>query len=155
MGTSGATLGRIGCLVTSISMLIAKSGVPTNNVGASFNPGTFVKALNKVGGIDGNGNLSWYSVEKVVPKFQYVGNANVRGKTQAEKIKIAKNLTSQGYYLVAEVKGATEDNQHWVAVDKVLDNSIIIMDPGYGKTKLWDSFYPVNKTTQFAYFKAA
>ena len=57
MGTSGETLGKIGCLVTSVSMLIAKSGVPTNNVGATFNPGTFTKALNKVGGIDGNGNF--------------------------------------------------------------------------------------------------
>ena len=153
MGTSGSTLGKIGCLATSVSMLIAKSGVPTTKISGSFNPGSFVKAMNKVGGIDGNGNYQWYKTSSVVPNFQYVSSQYVKGKSKAEKLKIAKDLTSKGYYVVAEVKGATPGNQHWVAVDRVNDNSLVIMDPGYGKTKLWDNFYKVDKTSTFAYFK--
>ena len=77
------------------------------------------------------------------------------GKTKADKLKIVKDLTSKGYYVVAEVKGATPGNQHWVAIDRVNNDSMVIMDPGYGKTRLWDNFYKVDKTSTFAYFKVA
>ena len=155
MGSSGKTLGDIGCLATSVSMLIAKSGVPTTNVSGSFNPGSFVKAMNKVGGIDNQGLYQWYATSKVVPKFQHVGRISVSGKSKAEKLKTAKDLTSKGYYVVAEVKGGTPGNEHWVAIDRVNNDSMVIMDPGYGKTRLWDTFYKVEKTSTFAYFKVA
>ena len=52
IGNTNSTIGNIGCLVTSIAILIEKSGVPTPNI-EPFNPGTFVEALNKNGGFDG------------------------------------------------------------------------------------------------------
>ena len=55
----------------------------------------------------------------------------------------------------AEVKGGTPGNEHWVAIDRVNNDSMVIMDPGYGKTRLWDTFYKVEKTSTFAYFKVA
>ena len=49
IGNTSSTIGGVGCLVTSVSMLIAKSGVDVN-VDGDFNPGTFVQKLNQVGG---------------------------------------------------------------------------------------------------------
>ena len=50
IGNTNSTIGNIGCLVTSIAILIEKSGVPTPNI-EPFNPGTFVEALNKNGAV--------------------------------------------------------------------------------------------------------
>ena len=55
IGTTDATIGDIGCLVTSIAIQIKKSGVPTNDI-YPFNPGTFVIALNNAYAFDSNGN---------------------------------------------------------------------------------------------------
>lgn len=151
IGNTNSTIGDIGCLVTSISILIEKSGVSTPMV--PFNPGTFVEALNKKGGFDSNGNLQYAAVNKVVPEFKYVGNVNLRNKTREEKLSIISQYYNQGYYLTVEVKGATEGNQHWVAVTGINGNSIIIVDPASDRTDMW-SAYEWSKTTQFNYFKA-
>ncbi len=151
IGNTNSTIGDIGCLVTSISILIEKSGVSTPMV--PFNPGTFVEALNKKGGFDSNGNLQYAAVNKVVPEFKYVGNVNLRNKTREEKLSIISQYYNQGYYLTVEVKGATEGNQHWVAVTGINGNNIIIVDPASDRTDMW-SAYEWSKTTQFNYFKA-
>lgn len=151
IGNTNSTIGDIGCLVTSISILIEKSGVSTPMV--PFNPGTFVEDLNKKGGFDSNGNLQYAAVNKVVPEFKYVGNVNLRNKTREEKLSIISQYYNQGYHLTVEVKGATEGNQHWVAVTGVNGNNIIIVDPASDRTDMW-SAYEWSKTTQFNYFKA-
>lgn len=151
IGNTNSTIGDIGCLVTSISILIEKSGVSTPMV--PFNPGTFVEALNKKGGFDSNGNLQYAAVNKVVPEFKYVGKVNLRNKTREEKLATISQYYNQGYYLTVEVKGATEGNQHWVAVTEINGNNIIIVDPASDRTDMW-SVYEWSKTTQFNYFKA-
>lgn len=151
IGNTNSTIGDIGCLVTSISILIEKSGVSTPMV--PFNPGTFVEALNKKGGFDSNGNLQYAAVNKVVPEFKYVGKVNLRNKTREEKLATISQYYNQGYYLTVEVKGATEGNQHWVAVTGINGNNIIIVDPASDRTDVW-SAYEWGKTTQFNYFKA-
>lgn len=151
IGNTNSTIGDIGCLVTSISILIEKSGVSTPMV--PFNPGTFVEALNKKGGFDSNGNLQYAIVNKVVPEFKYVGKVNLRNKAREEKLTTISQYYNQGYYLTVEVKGATEGNQHWVAVTGINGNNIIIVDPASDRTDMW-SAYEWSKTTQFNYFKA-
>lgn len=151
IGNTNSTIGDIGCLVTSISILIEKSGVSTPMV--PFNPGTFVEALNKKGGFDSNGNLQYATVNKVVPEFKYVGKVNLRNKAREEKLTTISQYYNQGYYLTVEVKGATEGNQHWVAVTGINGNNIIIVDPASDRTDMW-SAYEWSKTTQFNYFKA-
>ena len=152
IGHSGATIGRIGCLVTSISIQIKKSGVPTNNI-SPFNPGTFVIALNNNYGFDSSGNLSYSAVNRAVPNFKYVDRVNLRDKSKSEKLYEIRKYYEQGYYLVAEVKGATENSQHWVAIDNVSNNKILMLDPGSNAVDMWEQ-YDWNKTTQFVYFKA-
>ena len=150
VGNSSGTLGSIGCLITSISILIEKSGC--NTMIKPFNPGTFLEALNKHNGFDGSGNLQYAAVTKAVPAFKYVGNQNLRGKTKEEKLSLIKQYLDSGYYLTAEVKGATKGSQHWVAVIRVENNNVIMVDPGSNQTIMWNA-YNYEKTTQFNYFK--
>lgn len=147
IGNSGKNIGNIGCLVTSISILIEKSGANTTII--PFNPGTFVESLNKNGGFDEKGNLQYAAINKVVPNFEFVGRVELKGKLQNEKYNIIKEYQDKGYYLAIEVKGNT--GQHWVAVLNV-DNSITIADPGSDSTSLW-STYNWENTSQFVYFK--
>lgn len=147
MGNPGGTIGKIGCLVTSISMLIEKSGV--NNTIIPFNPGTFVEALNKNNGFDEKGNLQYSAINKVVLNFEYIGRIELKGKTQNEKYNKIKEYQDKGYYISVEVKENT--GQHWVAVLNV-DNTITIADPASDGTSLW-STYNWENTSQFVYFE--
>ena len=150
VGNSSGTLGSIGCLITSISILIEKSGC--NTMIQPFNPGTFLEALNKNNGFDANGNLQYAAVTKAVPSFKYVGNVNLRGKSRDEKLSLIKQYMDSGYYITAEVKGATPGHQHWVAVTNVDGSSVIMVDPGSEQTIMWNA-YNYEKTSQFNYFK--
>lgn len=150
IGNSDRTIGQVGCLVTSIAILIKKSGVPTPNI-VPFNPGTFVTALNNVYAFDG-ANLMYAPISKVVPSFQYGGKVYLTGKTKSEKLYEIKKYYENGYFIAIEVLGATDAAQHWVALDRVSNNTIIMIDPGSDSTDLWKT-YDWNSTTQFVYFK--
>ena len=152
IGNTNSTIGNIGCLVTSIAILIEKSGVPTPNI-EPFNPGTFVEVLNKNGGFDERGNLYYGPISKVVPNFKYVGNVNLRGKSRSEKLALITQYVNAGYFVTEEVKGATPGNQHWVAVTGVNGNNVIMVDPASNQTDMW-SAYECSKSSQFNYFKA-
>ena len=151
IGNTNSTIGKIGCLVTSIAILIEKSGV--NTTISPFNPGTFVETLNKNNGFDSGGNLQYVAVKKAVPGFSYVGNVNLRGKTRSEKLALITQYFNQGYFITTEVKGATPGNQHWVAVTGVDSINVMIVDPASSQTIMWNA-YEVSKTSQFNYFKA-
>lgn len=149
IGNTNSTLGQIGCLVTSISILIEKSGC--NTTITPFNPGTFLEALNTNNAFDINGNLQYAGVTKAVPNFKYGGNINLRGRSRTEKLALITQYYNQGYYLTIEVKGATPGNQHWVAITGVNGNNVNIVDPGSNGTDLWSS-YEWSKSSQFNYF---
>ncbi len=150
IGNTTATIGDIGCLITSIAIQIQRSGANTTIV--PFNPGTFVEALNSKGGFDEKGNLIYSKLSEVVPNFSFVGNINLKDKNKTDKLNLIKEYIDKGYYLTAEVLGATAGNQHWVAIIDIDDNSIKIVDPASDNTDLW-SAYEWNKTTQFNYYK--
>ena len=151
IGTTNKSIGEVGCLVTSIAILIEKSGVSTKNI-YPFNPGTFVIALNNNYGFDFYGNLQYSAISKVVPNFIYQNTVILNGKTKNEKLSEIRNYYEKGYYISVEVKGATPNNQHWVAVDSVNNNTIIMLDPASNETNMW-SKYNWEKTSQFVYFK--
>lgn len=148
LGSSSHTIRSAGCLVTSISMLIAKSGVPTVLMG-DFNPGTFVQFLNKNGGFIG-ANFVWASTSKVAPSFKHMGSVPLSGQSRAQKLSKIKEKVDEGAYVVVEVKGPT--GQHWVAVDSVSGNDVIMMDPASKETIMWNR-YPWGNTSQFHYYK--
>ena len=152
IGNTNSTIGNIGCLVTSIAILIEKSGIPTPNI-EPFNPGTFVETLNKNGGFDERGNLYYGPISKVVPNFKYIGNVNLRGKSRSEKLALITQYVNAGYFVTEEVKGATPGNQHWVAVTGVNGNNVSMVDPASNQIDMW-SAYEWSKSSQFNYFKA-
>ncbi len=151
IGNTSNTIGDIGCLVTSIAILIEKSSVNRNNINP-FNPGTFVEALNQKNGFDEKGNLRYDSINKVIPNFKYVNTINLRDKTRAEKLSLISQYVSEGYFLTVEVKGATEGSQHWVAIIGINGNNIVMVDPATNHTDMW-SAYEFSKTSQFNYFE--
>ena len=71
------------------------------------------------------------------------------GQSQSQKLETIRNLVNQGYYVVVEVKGNT--GQHWVAVDGVDGNTILMMDPASQSTNMW-SEYNWQNTSELAYF---
>ncbi len=149
MGNSGKTIKQIGCLATSVSMLIAKSGLPTNIQG-DFNPGTFVEFLNKNGGFVSGGNFVWGAATKACPGFIYQGQVNIHSYSKQQKFNKIKEMLNAGYYVVAEVKGNT--GQHWVAIDAVQGETVIMMDPGSSSTDLWGQ-YNWRNTSTLAWYK--
>lgn len=149
MGNSGKTLSQIGCLVTSVSMLIAKSGVPCSV--KPLNPGTFVEFLNKNGGINSGGNFQWGAATKAAPSFKYQGQVSVAGMSREQKLAKIKEIVNQkGVYAVAEVKGNT--GQHWVAIDGVSGSTINMMDPSSSSTDMWAQYNWANTST-IAYYR--
>ena len=152
VGNSGTTLGRIGCLVTSVAIQIARSGVPTNI--SNFNPGTFVEYLNRNGGFSAGGNFNWSAAEKAAPTFRYAGRVSLSGMTREQKLARIRQITSMaGVYAVCEVRGNT--GQHWVAIDRVDGNRIIMNDPG-GNTgnDMW-AYYNWANTSTLVYYKVS
>lgn len=149
LGGSSNTIASSGCLVTSISMLLARSGIQVN-VDGELNPGTFVNKLNQIGGLDGGGNFLWGSVTKIAPNFVYGGKVNLSGMPQYEKLNILRQYSNQGYAIVVEVKGNT--GQHWVALDKIDGDQVLMFDPASSAKVMWDQ-YPSNNTSKFAYYK--
>lgn len=126
----GSTVCGIGCLATSVSMLVANSGLKAN-VSGELNPGTFITALKSKGGFIDGGNFVWNSVSNVVPGFNYGGQITLCGMSKAQKAKKVKELLDKGYYVVMEVKGAYcgGSGQHWVAVTGVNGSTISMADP--------------------------
>lgn len=149
LGSSSRTIGSSGCLVTSVSMLIMKSGVATTI--KPFNPGTFVQALNKNGGFDG-ANFYWGKTTVVAPKFVYQDKVYILGMSKQQKFERIKSLLQQGYYVTAEVKGNT--GQHWVAIDGIKGNDVLMMDPASSNTILWNQYNPANTST-LGYYKVS
>ena len=150
LGKSQNTIGTAGCLVTSLAMQVAKSGVQTNV--SSLNPGTFVEYLNGKNVFDEYGNFTDYTaVSYVAPTFKYQNTVDVSGMSKEDKLNTIKNIVSSGAYAIAEVKGKVI-GEHWVAIDSVSGDTIKMMDPGSDATDMWKE-YNWDNTSTIVYYK--
>mgnify|MGYP004508055133 CR=1 FL=1 len=154
---SDRSIGKIGCLVTSIAMLIEKSGVlsmsplPTMVSAATFNPGTFAQALNNVNTFDSGGSLTDYrKVTQVVPKFVYQSIISLDGLSQTDKLNKISSTLNQGLYCTAHV--ISRSGTHFVALDTVEGNTIKMFDPGSNATNMWQA-YDYEETDKIVCFK--
>ena len=154
---SDRSIGKIGCLVTSIAMLIEKSGVlsmsplPTMVSAATFNPGTFAQALNNVNTFDSGGSLTDYrKVTQVVPKFVYQSIISLDGLSQTDKLNKISSTLNQGLYCTAHV--ISRSGTHFVAIDTVEGNTIKMFDPGSNATNMWQA-YDYEETDKIVCFK--
>ena len=147
IGNSGKTIKQVGCLATSVSILIAKSGVETKV--SNFNPGTFVEYLSDNGGFSGP-NFIWASATKIAPSFKFNNVYYVGGYSQQQKLNKIVELLNEGCYIAAEVKGNT--GQHWVAIDGVQGNKVLMIDPGSTSNDMWGE-YPWYNTSRLGCYK--
>lgn len=138
LGKSSRTIGSAGCLVTSISIQIARSGTKINS--SSFDPGVFVRDLNNNSGFTTDGNFRGTSYQKIVPNIVTDYYKEPSGNI-ASKAKTIKGMINDGCYVVLRVKLSApkgqprwpNEGQHWVAVvDVDENNNIYIVDPGGG-----------------------
>ena len=84
-------------------------------------------------------------------RFVFQNQFSVAGWSREAKLNKLKELLSDGHnYVVAEVKGNT--GQHWVAIDAVQGDNVVMMDPGLQATDLW-STHPWYNTSTFAYYR--
>ena len=74
--------------------------------------------------------------------------------TREQKLAKIREITSTPkVYAVAEVRGNT--GQHWVAIERVNGNTIVMNDPGGDTgTDMW-GYYNWNNTSTLAYFKVS
>lgn len=148
LGNSYTTVGKSGCLVTSISIQIMRSR--TKVTVGDFNPGVAAQKFQ----FDPFGNLYWESIKNVAPNFEYIGKVELGNESRKAQIDIVKVLLKQGYYIVANVK----NGGHWVAVTGITDSTILMSDPGhFGAGNDLYAAYPSNqpqkRLVRIAYYK--
>ncbi|MDE6708627.1 MAG: SH3 domain-containing protein [Oscillospiraceae bacterium] len=145
IGTQGETVANIGCAVTSVAMLMVKSGAVTET---DFNPAVLITYLNQNGGFSADGNLNWWVLNNYTSDFKFEKNYSLSGLTNQEKIEEVQDLLNNGYYILAQVKYG----QHFVAVDYVKNSEITMMDPGSKSTSLNEK-YGISSMTSLRLFK--
>ena len=130
LGDNG-TMGKWGCLVTSIAIQMARANV----VDSTFTPGTLRDRLEASGYISHNrelaadGNLAYAAAfsQKNSPDFYYCGAEDWTTTSFKEIAACIKHLQDEGYYVIAQVKYGG----HYVACGPVDQADVAIYDPGY------------------------
>ena len=146
-GTS--SIREAGCLVTSISMQIAKSGTKIGTLPSGysqFNPGAFVTSLNNNNGFVSEGNYSWGGYNSIAPNwgigdFVNLGISDNKKLAEAISKELLMGYGEENYqkYLVLQIHHS-KSSQHWVAVNKVENGVVLIYDPA-GKGNTLDDNY--------------
>lgn len=148
LGSSGDTLSRIGCAVTSVAILMVHSGSMSDE---DFNPGKLCNYLSANGGFDGYGNIRWAAATGMESSFTYQGGGTLSGSQSAKASEIKSYLDS-GYYAIVSVKYGG----HWVAIDHVDSNGTVYMiDPARGTNTDLFSVYSASGVGQIRLFKGA
>ncbi len=158
-----STIARSGCLVTSISILLVGSGAKKNEyLNGKFDPGVFVKGLSANGGLTSGGGVVWGGLTTYLNKFgngfKFFKDTRSDGSSfaglgqsgQAASLAGHRNL---GRYITVCVHNPSTGNTHWVAVDSVNGNDVVVCDPGYrSKTgHLYKDYSTVQRAVIFSY----
>lgn len=120
IGGTTKTVEEVGCLLTSVSIQIMRSG--TKVIVPNFDPGKAAKNF----GFTEAADFEWYTTTNVAPNFKYAGDKDVSSMSASEQIKTVSDLINQGYYLV----GAVKKYGHWIAITGVTNDTILMSDPG-------------------------
>lgn len=138
------TIRKIGCLMTSYAMVIAKSA-PTIII-PNFNPGTYTEALKANNAFTINGEMP--NGQTAIRIATGLTNVDVQGARMepkdnyGSKVEKIKTYLSNGYDVILKVKSDESaaiqkgGNSHYVVVTGVIDNDIYIADPGADVEKI-------------------
>ena len=123
--SSKSTMCSIGCLITSVTMQIARSGTIT--VESPIDPGVALKYYKFVNG----GNFVWRSTTNLAPNFEYYTAINLAGMNKESIAKKLSSYDASKYYIVLAVSKLDRNSvHHYVALDYIsTNNDIYIMDP--------------------------
>lgn len=119
------TMRGAGCLVTSIAMLLRHYDVIENVDLDAFNPWICNETLKAAGAFNSEADLIYGYVENAYPGFVYQDCIDY-------DLSALKNLMDDGYACIVKVSG----RQHYVAVNTIVDDDVVIMDPGSDATSL-------------------
>ena len=136
------TIADWGCYLVSLSMQIAKSGTATD---ADFDPWDFTTHMNKGGYMskdddsliqdDGSG------VSKFTDgKFRKKDRQEVAGKSKDDIRDMLKQALDAGLYPIVRME-LGGGGKHFVAIDKVEGDKIVMMDPGSSSDDLFDKYW--------------
>lgn len=113
----------VGCLVTSLAIVLKQSGVDTTIEG-DFNPGTFATELSRINSFSSGGALMSYDkVKQIAPSIEITTGIKYESPEQAA------DYLSQGYYIVLYVPHGS--SSHFVVLCDVDESGeLYIIDPG-------------------------
>lgn len=133
LGTSKSKMSNSGCAVTSLAIAMSCSGTPINNV-AAFNPGTFVRKINSIGGFTERGGVYWNNaaISYFAPLFRYKGGESLKNLTVKDKLEKVTNITKENNGNTAILLHFVNDKHqrgHWVVLKTISGNNFIVYDP--------------------------
>lgn len=144
LGTSGETMARSGCAVTTVAKLTVYSQSVNDD---KYDPGYLCDYLNANGGLDGSGCILW----SVAPYMTHAGRGDFSSPSKSDVISRISELMNQGYYVALCV----DNGNHYVAVLKVDSNGITMSDPAQNDTTDLFTKYPASSCDSYHYFKGA
>ena len=148
LGNSNQTLCSVGCLTTSMAILMAKSGTPLTV--SELTPAVVARNVNYTS----NGWMYWSGWEKIAPKWVVSkdtgAGVNGLGVGKKAKAKNIKSLLDESCMVTVTVKSG---EGHWVAVDYVVGDEVYIVDPADSKNRKLFSAYDVSNVTRAVCFK--
>ena len=127
------TVARVGCALTSVAKVMAYSGAVSQDTSV-FNPGVLCNYLKANGGFTSSGDIYWAKPCEYASGFTLEKWTNVSGSRE-EKISQIKSFLDSGCMVVCSVKYYG----HYVAVEKVENGKVYIMDPA--SNDITDLFY--------------
>lgn len=136
-----STICNIGCYATSTSILIMMSG--TTLLVDNFDPGVFVSHA----GFSPGGGLMWGTWYSIAPNFKVADSPRLSG-SKSQKAAQIDAWQKQGYYVMIGVR----NGGHWVAVDRVVGDTVYIFDPGHNAVDLFTD-YAVGGVTRAVLFR--
>lgn len=146
LGSSGRNMSQIGCAVTSVAINVVHSKSADEK---SFDPGKLCDYLTANSGFTSDGSIYWGKVTGLIPSFTYEGAYSLKGTTQSAKASEIAEYLNKGYVMVLSVNYSS----HWVAVDSVQGDKVIMIDPAKNSpTDLFEK-YDNSGVLQFRLFK--
>ncbi len=144
-------IGRKGCAMTSIAMVL------NYYYGGGYNPSTlnslfnFLEEKNRIRGYDRNGNVDWYAVDRLTARqvkvekkknglvvYDENWNINVSGSKPLANSMMDDYLKRCIPVIVKIITGKL--STHWVLVTGKVGNNYVIRDPGYRSKKLLSQY---------------
>lgn len=142
-----SSVGRSGCYVTSLSMILVASGLERERYEkGEFNPGIFAAELKEAGLISSGGGLDldgYVASEAGLAIDERIDGADFDPLPQPEKARLIQDQLNAGRFVFIIAHNPTTGNRHAVVASAVENGEVLVCDPGYtSKTGLLFEDYP-------------